>query len=43
MTKNKGDYYMSKGAKKKYKVNNKRVEVVRYGKIDNLKKFQIWV
>ena len=32
MTKNKGDYYMSKGAKKKYKVNNKRVEVVRYGK-----------
>ena len=23
---------MSKGAKKKYKVNNKRVEVVRYGK-----------
>ena len=31
MTKNKGDYCMGKGFKKKYKVNNKRVEFIRYG------------
>lgn len=32
MTKNKGGYYMSKGSKKKYKVNNKKVKVDGYGK-----------
>lgn len=31
MTKNKGDYCRGKGFKKKYKVNNKRVEFIRYG------------